>query len=144
MDRTDDRLARRVAVAVRGDDPRGTAVGDDDLAHVLADEYGAAAIFNATGECLRELAAAANRDAKPVRFQEAKEYEHAQARRLFIRGHQVFPRHPGKMRAHPIVFEVFREHIVTAHLHGAPELPALAALIEERETRALRRGRRIE
>src|SRR5580692_6851041 len=136
MDRADDRLARRVAVAIGRDDPRRTAAGDDDLAHVLAGEHRATTILNAPGECLRELAAATHRDAKPVRFQEAQEYEHAQARRLLIRGHQVLSRHPRKMCAHAIVFEIIREHIMAAHLHRAPELPALATLIEESETRA--------
>ena len=124
-----------IAGAVRRDDARGTAVGDDDLAHILAGEHGAAMILDAADQCLGQLAAAADRHAESIGLEEAQEHEYAEAGRLFIRRHQVLAGHAGEMRAHPIVLEIVRQHIVAAHLHGAPELAALAALIEERETR---------
>ncbi len=93
-------------------------------------------ILDAADQRLGELAAAAHRHAKTIGLEEAEEHEHAQARRLFIRRDQVLTGHAREMRSHPIVLEVVRQHIVAAHLHGAPELAALAALIQEGECAA--------
>jgi hypothetical protein len=49
-DCTDHRIACQMAAALRRDDARGAAVGDDDFAHILPGQHRPAMIFDAAGQ----------------------------------------------------------------------------------------------
>src|SRR5690606_34173539 len=112
--------ARRTAV-IRGDSVDGGVV-----------LYLSAVLLDARDQRVRERARAADRHADAVSLEEADEHERAEARGLLVRRHEVLARDAREVHADLVVLEEIAEEIVRAHLHVAPELAALAALVHER------------
>src|ERR1700736_2372765 len=127
MDRTDHRIARRMAASVRSDDARGAAVGDDDFAHILPGQHRTAMILDAADQGFGELATAADGHAEAVGLEETQEDIDPEPCRLFIRGYEVLAGHAREVPPHPVMLEIARQDVVAAHLHGAPELTTFAA-----------------
>src|SRR5580658_4703661 len=133
MDRADQCIACEMAASVRRDDAGGAAVDDDDFTHILPGQHGAAMIFDAADQGLCELAAAAHRHAEAVGLEEPHKHKDAEPGGLFIGGYEILAGHAGEMRTYPVMLEIARQHLVAAHLHGTPELPAFATLVQKRE-----------
>ena len=144
MNGADDGVLGREAAAVDRFDPGGAAVGDLDARHIgIGDDF-AAVVADAGDEGIGQPARAAARHAEAAAFEKAEEHVHTDGGGLFIGRHQVLAGHAREMHAHLLVLEQIAEQIVAAHLHDAPQLAALAALIEHGIGGADRRRRRIQ
>src|SRR5262245_14305198 len=132
MDGADDAILREEVAAVLRARAQRTAVLYDDAFDVDVREHFATAIADARDESVGELAAAADRHADAIGFEECDEHESADARGLLIGRHEVLAGDTREMHAHLVVLEVVAQHVVTAHLHDAPDLTTFAALIHHR------------
>jgi hypothetical protein len=117
---------------------------DADARDVGVCEHLAAVRADARDQGVGELARAADGDADAVGLEECDEHEHADARRLLVRRHEVLAGDARKMHADFVVLEQRAQQIVRAHLHVTPQLAALSALVHQRIGRTDWSRRRIE
>src|SRR4029434_5096205 len=120
--------------AVLGGYARDIDIGDDIAAEIL----------DARDERLRQPAAAPDRHSDAVSCHESDENEDAEAGGFFVRRNEILPGNACEVHAHLVVLEVLAEHIVSAHLHHAPELAALTALVKHGVGSADRYRRGVE